>query len=104
MTITELNRRRHERLEYAVVTMLVISALVIGMAVAAFVQGPYSNREQELWYRYGSLGFLVAGVILPAITLYKFRRTRHVLASIVVWLAVILPGFIWYLMLSSGGV
>ena len=49
-------------------TMLVVNVVVIGFLTASMVQGPYSSREQELWYRYGSLGLFVAGVILPAVS------------------------------------
>ena len=50
--------------------MLGINALLIGLLAFSFSHGPYSSRGQELWYRYGSIGFLVAGAVLPALALW----------------------------------
>jgi hypothetical protein len=36
--------------------LLALNTLFMGLLTASFVQGPYSSSQQELWYRYGSLG------------------------------------------------
>jgi hypothetical protein len=45
--------------------LLSVNALLMGLLAASFVQGPYSSGEQELWYRYGSLGFFLAWLLCP---------------------------------------
>ena len=85
-------------------TLLGINTVLIGLLTASFVQGPYSSWEQELWYRYGSLSFFVAGVALPAISLFAARRLRWVVIATTVWMLVTLVGFVWFGMMSSGGV
>jgi hypothetical protein len=84
--------------------MLVINVVVIGLLTASMVQGPYSSREQELWYRYGSIGFFIAGVILPTVMLFTIRRSRSVLSFATVWMFASLVGFMWFVAMSSGGV
>ena len=85
-------------------TLLGINTVLIGLLTASFVQGPYSSWEQELWYRYGSLSFFAAGVALPAISLFAARRLRWVVIATTVWMLVTLVGFVWFGMMSSGGV
>lgn len=84
--------------------MLAINAAFIGLLTVSFVQGPYSRSEQELWYRYYSLVFLVAGVVLPAIVLFAVRRARGVVIFATVWMLIVIFGFGCYAMLSGGGV
>ena len=84
--------------------LLGINTVLIGLLTASFVQGPYSSGEQELWYRYGSLGFLLAGVVLPAIGLFTARRQRWVIITSTVWMLITLLSFAWFVMMSSGGV
>ncbi|WP_207793833.1 hypothetical protein, partial [Polymorphobacter multimanifer] len=85
-------------------TMLAVNVAIIGLLTASMVQGPYSSPEQELWYRYGSLGFLIAGVGLPAFVLVAIRRSRSVVVSATAWMVAILLAFVWYGAMSSGGV
>ena len=86
------------------VAMLAINTALIGLLTASMTQGPYSSHEQEIWYRYGSLGFFVAGSVLPAIALFAGRRSRWVTVASIAWMAAILLAFLWYAMMSSGGV
>lgn len=81
-----------------------LNTLLIGLLTASFTQGPYSSAEQELWYRYGSLGFLFAGVIVPAVALLVARRSRVVPGASVAWMALTLIAFVYYAMMSGGGV
>jgi hypothetical protein len=85
-------------------TLLIVNTLLIGLLTASFVQGPYSSSEQELWYRYGSLGFFSAGAALPAIALFAARRLRWVVIASTVWMLMVLVGFAWFAMMSGGGV
>ena len=57
-------------------TLLALNTVLIGLLMTSMVQGPYSSGEQELWYRYGSLGFFLAGAVVPAIALFALRRSR----------------------------
>ena len=84
--------------------LLGLNTVLIGLLTASFVQGPYSSGEQELWYRYGSLGFFLAGVVLPAIALFVARRSRWVVIASSAWMLIALFGFVWFGMMSSGGV
>lgn len=85
-------------------TMLAVNVVIIGLLTASMVQGPYSNREQELWYRYGSLGFFIAGAALPAVALFAVRRSRSVVVASTAWMLAMLLGFVWFGAMSSGGV
>ena len=80
------------------------NSLLIGLVAASFAQGPYSSAEQELWYRYGSLGFLVGGAVLPAIALFAGRKSRWILTASVAWMVATFVAFAWYVMMSGGGV
>jgi hypothetical protein len=84
--------------------LLAINTVVIGLLTASFVQGPYSSDEQELWYRYGSLAFFLAGSVMPAITMFAARRSRAVIAASTAWMLIMLLAFVWFAMISSGGV
>ena len=83
---------------------LAVNTVLIGLATASFTQGPYSSHHQELWYRYGALGFFVAGVIVPGVALFAGRRSRVVIGGSIAWMAITLIAFIYYAMMSSGGV
>jgi hypothetical protein len=80
------------------------NTVLIGLATASFARGPYSSHEQELWYRYGSLAFFVCGAVLPAIALFADRRSRVVIGASIVWMAATFLAFVWYAMMSGGGV
>jgi hypothetical protein len=83
--------------------LLAVNAVLMALCAASFVQGPYSSREQELWYRYGSLGFLLAGAALPAIALFAGRRSRWVVIVSTAWMFAVLLAFAWFVMMSGGG-
>jgi hypothetical protein len=84
--------------------LLGINAVLIGLLATSFAQGPYSSSEQELWYRYGSLGFFLAGAALPAIALFAARRSRWVVLVSTAWMLTLLLAFAWFAMMSGGGV
>lgn len=104
MDLKESFEQKRDKSEHSAFTMLIVNGLFIGFAVTSFVQGPYSSREQELWYRYGSLGFFIAGVVIPAAVLLAFRRLRPVVRILTAWMSVVFLGFVWYLAMSGGGV
>lgn len=83
---------------------LAVNALFIGLLTALFVQGPFYNKGQEVWYRYYSLGFFMAGVVLPAITVIVFRRNAKVVFPTTVWMIFVFSCFLGYAMLSGGGI
>ncbi len=85
--------------------MIGINALLIGLLAFSFSQGPYSSREQELWYRYGSIGFLLAGAAFPAIALWLgAKRFQWAIVALTGWMIAILMACFVYAMASSGGV
>lgn len=84
--------------------LLALNAVLMGLLCVSFVQGPYSSFEQELWYRYGSLGFVLAGAVLPAIALLKARHSRWVVTISTAWMLALLLAFVWFAMMSGGGV
>jgi protein-S-isoprenylcysteine O-methyltransferase Ste14 len=84
--------------------LLVVNTALMGLFAVSFVKGPYSSSEQELWYRYGSLSFFLAGAALPAIALFAARRSRWVVIASTVWMLTVLLGFAWFAMMSGGGV
>lgn len=84
--------------------LLGVNVLLMGLLAISFGQGPYSSGEQELWYRYGSLSFFVAGAVLPAAALFAFRRSRWAILASTAWMLAVLLAFIWFAMMSGGGV
>jgi hypothetical protein len=84
-------------------TVLGVNGVLMGLLAASSVQGPYSSSEQELWYRYGSLGFFFAGAALPAIALFAARRSRWIVIASTVWMLMLLLAFAWFAMMSGGG-
>ena len=85
--------------------MLGINALIIGYFALSFGLGPYSSGEQELWYRGGSLAFLVLGVLLPGgLVILRPEAARKISVTINVWLLIALFAFFPYLLFSGGGV
>lgn len=85
--------------------VLAINAVLIGLLAFSFSHGPYSSQEQELWYRYGSIVFLVAGVILPAIALcFGAMRFQWAVIALTVWMIAVLAAALIYAFFSGGGV
>lgn len=84
--------------------VLGVNSLLMGLVAISFNRGPYSSAAQELWYRWGSIGFLVAGSILPAIALSALRRSRRAAQICLAWMLVVLAVFLRYAFMSSGGV
>ena len=87
-----------------VLILLVVNTVLMGLFALSFALGPYSSWQQELWYRYGSIGFFLAGSVLPAIAVFWGRRSPAVLLATVSWLLLALLVFIGYAMVSGGGV
>jgi hypothetical protein len=66
--------------------MPAFNALIIGVVAMAVSSGPYSSRQQELWYRYGSLALLTGGAVLPALALlFGAYRSRQLTGALVAW-------------------
>lgn len=85
--------------------VLGINALLIGLLAFSFAWGPYSSPQQELWYRYGSIGFLLAGAVLPATALWLgAMRSQRAIVAIIVWMIAVLAACVVYAFLSGGGV
>lgn len=88
-----------------VIAVIALNALLMGALASGFVFGPYSSLEQEIWYRYGSLGFLFFGAILPAAALVLgARRSPTLMLLLIPWILCILVAFLGYAMMSGGGV
>lgn len=86
-------------------SMLVLNILLPGMLAWSFTQGPYSSREQELWYRYGSIAFLMSGAILPGVALAAGAwRSRPAVRVLTAWMLGTLTAAFCYAALSGGGV
>ncbi len=78
--------------------------LLMGLVALSFSQGPYSSFEQELWYRYRSIGLLFAGAILPALVLWLGRRSPIAVGGATVWMFLTFWVFVAYVIYSGGGV
>jgi hypothetical protein len=85
--------------------MFTVNLVILGFLALGFAHGPYSSREQEIWYRYGSIGFLLAGAVLPAAALsLGARRSQGAIIALTAWMLVTLFAAFCYAMLSGGGV
>ena len=85
--------------------LLALNSLLIGLLAWSFTQGPYHNHQQVVWYRYGSLGFLFAGALLPAVALLLGAyRSRRAVGLLVKWMTATLLTCFVYACLSGGGV
>lgn len=84
--------------------LLGLNTVLMGLLAATLARGPYSSDQQELWYRYGSLGLFIAGAALPAITLIAGRRSFRVVAAATAWMLLTLLAFAWFAFNSGGGV
>lgn len=85
--------------------MLGINAILIGLLALSFSHRPYSSHEQELWYRYGSLGFLLVGVIIPGAAFwFGALRSQRAIVGLFIWMIATLIACLIYALLSGGGV
>ena len=85
--------------------VVVVNAALMGLLASAFVTGPYSSRGQEIWYRYGSIGFLLFGAILPGAALALWARRSHALVvALVLWMFLALLAWFAYAINSGGGI
>lgn len=80
--------------------------LLMGSFALSTVWGPYSSTEQEFWYRWIPLSFLLAGAVLPGIGLSVSRKPvgLGVITAAIVWLLIALMAFTGFAMMSGGGV
>jgi hypothetical protein len=86
------------------VSLVCINVAAMGLLASSFASGPFSSAGQELWYRYGSIGFLLFGAIIPAgALLFGARRYPAVIAGATVWMLAIWLPFAGYLIMSGGG-
>jgi len=77
----------------------------MGLLALSFSQGPYSSLEQEHWYRFGSLAFLLGGAILPAVALIlRAGRSTLLRYGLYLWLLAALVAWCSYVFMSGGGV
>ena len=87
------------------IALIALNALVMGFLVLGFAFGSYSSFGQEVWYRYGSLGFLICGAILPAAVLVlRARRSPGMMLLMISWLFFTLVACVAYAMMSGGGI
>lgn len=85
--------------------MAVFNLLAIGFLASAFATGSYSSWEQQAWYRYGSLGFLFFGAIVPAAGMATVARRSPLVTNILmVWMIAVLFACFVYAVMSGGGV
>ena len=86
-------------------TLACINLVAMGFPASSFVTGSYSSSEQELWYRYGSVGFLVLGAVLPGVALLlATRRYPAITRAALIWMLGVWLPFAGYVMMSGGGV
>jgi hypothetical protein len=86
-------------------TLACINVAAMGLLASTFTTGPFSSVEQELWYRYGSLAFLLLGAVLPgAALLLGTRRHPAVIAATMVWMIAMWLPFAGYVLMSGGGI
>jgi len=86
------------------VTLACFNVAAMGLLASNFAPGPFSSAGQELWYRYGSIGFLLLGAIIPAGTLFfGARRYPAVIAVATLCMFAIWLPFAGYLIMSGGG-
>lgn len=85
-------------------TMLIANGIVLGFLAAATFTASYSGRGQDIWYRFGFLGLLILGVVLPAAALLILRQSRMVIRLSNAWMFAVLIGSLYFGAISSGGV
>lgn len=67
-----------DRVDWGCAIFLLIANIgFLGLLALALAQGPYSSFEQKVWYRYGTLSLLLAGVVLPGFLLVLKRQSRR---------------------------
>ena len=87
------------------IAMIGLNSVLMGLLASTFAFFQFSSREQEIWYRYGSLGFLLFGAILPGVALAIWgRRNRILVAALVVWMIFALILCFAYALNSGGGI
>lgn len=88
-----------------VLVMLGINALLMGLLALGFSSMQLFSREQELWYLYGSTALLIAGAILPAITLlFGALRRQWTITALIIWMIAAFIAWLVHIFFSGGGV
>lgn len=86
------------------IALACLNAAAMSLLALSFMRGPYSSEAQEIWYRYGSLGFLLLGAVIPAATLLLWPRRHPILMSVTTgWMIAVWVPFIGYALMSGGG-
>ena len=85
--------------------MLAVNTVFLGLLAWSFSHGPYSSHEQEVWYRYRSIGYFLCGAVLPGIALF-FTAKRSLIGTLALgaWMFATLIAAFMYAIMSSGGV
>ena len=85
--------------------IVAINTIAMASLASSFATGPYSSWLQEAWYRYGSLGFLFGGAVLPGIGIITIGRHRYWLSvTLTLWMVVALFLCAGYAFQSGGGI
>jgi hypothetical protein len=86
-------------------TIATFNVIVMGFIAYIFSMMPYFNVGQELWYRGGSLTFLILGALVPICWRILIKRGYWGSAKpIAAWMFAALITFIGYVLLSGGGI
>lgn len=86
-------------------TLGVFNISVIGIITVPLAIRGYASSEQALWYRYGSLAFLLVGALTPMAVLLAYgRRSPRAVVAVTMWMIVALLLWTGWLLNSGGGV
>jgi hypothetical protein len=86
-------------------TLAIFNTLFMGLLALSFSIGSYSSWQQELWYRYGSLMFLLIGSLVPvAVLVFSGRQSAKAVIAVTIWMIVALVVWAGFVFNSGGGV
>jgi len=87
------------------IAVIGLNIVLMSLLASTFVRGPFSDWRQEVWYRGGSLGFLLFGAVFPAVMLaLGARRSRPSIIALTVWMLTVLVFWFAYTLRSGGGI
>lgn len=79
--------------------------VLMGLLASTFAVGPYASVRQEIWYRGGSISFVMFGAVLPmAAALVFARRSPKWASALALWMFAALLAFVGYAFMSGGGI
>ncbi|MDB5678122.1 hypothetical protein [Sphingomonas bacterium] len=85
--------------------LAIFNTIFMGLLALAFASGGYSSWQQDLWYRYGSLAFVLIGALVPgAILIVRGRRSARAVIAVTLWMIVVLIMWAGFVFNSGGGV